>query len=66
MLTQAQSFAGDAPASHPRRLLTEKEAARFLGTSTQYLVKWRFLGKPVVPFIRIKIIDVVITALHLA
>ena len=53
MQTQAQSFRGDAPADRPRRLLTEKEAARMLGTSTQYLVKWRFLGKPIVQFMRL-------------
>lgn len=34
-------------------LLTEKDAARYLKTSPQYLVKWRFLGQPKVLFIRI-------------
>lgn len=34
-------------------LLTEADAARLLGVSPQYLVKWRFLGRPAVPFVRI-------------
>jgi len=60
MKSQALSPAPDAPApgvaSHMpslARLLTEKEAAKILGTSTQYLVKWRFRGQPVVQFIQI-------------
>ena len=39
------------PVAQP--LLTEAAAARLLGVSPQYLVKWRFLGRPVLPFVRV-------------
>lgn len=39
------------PASLP--LLTEAAAAKLLGVSPQYLVKWRFLGRPVLQFVRV-------------
>lgn len=38
---------------HEPPLITEAAAARRLGVSPQYLLKWRFLGRPALPFVRL-------------
>jgi hypothetical protein len=50
---QVTPTVGNLPLPQEPPLLTEAAAAKRLGVSPQYLVKWRFLGRPALPFVRI-------------